>query len=167
MRDWVILLAMILAVVSVINYWPDNSSNSNRDAVTSETRNTRSVSAASEFVSLRVMVFNDTEKNPIPPKSEIWFRGHGSWWLHKEVASGAAAKDLGKRRVGELDHLFLYPDGRDSKEIKIPVIMTKDMNPEGSVRDSLTIAISDDSIEIGGFPLKAATGETRQILDRR
>lgn len=117
-------------------------------------------------VVVRVQVWDDTDTNPIHDKCEIWFRGHGSWWLKDATKSGAAAANVGRRKVGQRDKLVLYPDGRDGQEVSIPLTMTSEMNPDGSVRDSIMITIGDDEIEIVGLPIKAATGDTTMKVKR-
>lgn len=47
-----------------------------------------SVKAAS--VSVRVGVYDDTERRPMPEKAEIWIRGLGSWWIVRETVKERA-----------------------------------------------------------------------------
>ena len=119
---------------------------------------------------VRVMVWDDTANKPLHAKAELWFRGHGSFWLKKETKFGAAAEDLGRRQVGIKfdgdDSIQFYPEGRDGQKINIPLMMTRKMNPEGSTRDSIMITISDDEIEILGLPLKAAIGNATMKVQR-
>jgi len=123
--------------------------------------------ASDEGTMLRVVVYDDTVKKPISEKAEIWFKGHGSWWLKRELKFGGTDKLLGRRPIGEKDHVFLYVDGRKKKEIKIPIQMTSEMNPNGSHRDSLIINIGDKEVEVIGFPLEAAMGKTSTKFKRK
>lgn len=126
---------------------------------------------------VRVIVWNDTKANPLPDRSEIWFRGHGPWWLQRDTISGGDTKDLGRRRIGQKftgnEGVVLYPEGRQTNAegmetggIYIPLMMTSEMNSEGSVRDSIVITIRDDEIEIMGEPLREATGSVSMTVKR-
>jgi hypothetical protein len=115
---------------------------------------------------VRVQVWDETDRNPLPEKSELWFRGHGSWWLKPATKFGSAAEDLGRRKTGQKDTIALYPDGRNGQEIFIPFSVTTEMNPSGSTRDSIIITIGDDEIEIVGLPVKAATGDATMKVKR-
>lgn len=107
---------------------------------------------------VRVAVNDDTERNPVHPKAEIWFRGHGTWWLKPELEYGGTVKNLGTRPSGTEQTLIIYPESRDGKEIKVPYMMTDEMNPNGSPRDMISVDISDTVITVHGLPIKAATG---------
>jgi len=109
---------------------------------------------------VRVAIFDDTQKKPVHARAEIWFRGHGSWWLKREMQYGGTVKKLGKRPSGSRQLLILYPEGRKGKELKIPYMMTDEMNPEGSPRDTIFIEISDTEVEVYGLPIKVATGKS-------
>jgi len=115
---------------------------------------------------LRVGVYDDTKTNKLPSKVEIWFKGYGSWFLKPEINTGAAVKKIGRRKIGIRDQLYIYPDGRSGVEIEVPVLMTNDMNPEGSVRDMLTISIKDYNVEVNGLPVRAATGKLTHSYKR-
>lgn len=117
-------------------------------------------------VVVRVGVFDDTEKNPLHDKAEIWLRGHGSWWIKPEAEFGGTTKTLGRRKVGQEDNIYIYPDGRDGREVAVPFLMTSEMNPGGSVRDSIIITISDDEVVVVGLPIKAATGQAELRFNR-
>ena len=101
---------------------------------------------------VRVIVFDDTVKKPIPRRAEIWFRGLGSWWLSRDTGP----KTLGPREIGQLlegdDTLVIYPNGRGSNDegrrIDVPIKLTTEMNPEGSPRDAVTIEISDTVLSL-------------------
>ena len=115
--------------------------------------------APSEYM-VRVSIFDRTEDNPVHPKAEIWFRGHGSWWLKREIKYGVTVKNLGRRPVGKNHELIFYPEGRDDgPEIKIPYLLTTEMNLNGSDRDRIDIEIFDSKCLAFGLPIKAATGD--------
>ena len=119
-----------------------------------------SVQAAT--VTVRIAMFDDTEKRPIPQKAEIWIRGLGSWWIAKE-----SVKNLSDREVGVTYTMFIYPDGRSGKELRVKFKMTREMCPLGCARDLISVAISDTHVEIGGTPIKAANDEFEVKLKRR
>ena len=108
---------------------------------------------------VRVAVNDDTERKPVHAKAEIWFRGHGSWWLKPELKYGGTFKNLGARPSGAVQTLIIYPESRDGKELKVPYMMTDAMNPKGSPRDMISVDISDTEITVHGLPIKAATGK--------
>ena len=108
---------------------------------------------------VRVAVWDDTEKNPVHPRAEIWFRGDGSWWLTRELEHGATTKELGPVPSGTEHTLSIYSESRDGKELEVPFVMTEAMNPKGSVRDTITVEISDTEVVVRGLPIEAATGE--------
>lgn len=108
---------------------------------------------------VRVAVNDDTKRNPVHSKAEIWFRGYGSWWLKRELKYGGTFKNLGTRPSGKKQSLIIYPESRKGKEIKVPYMMTDKMNPKGSPRDMISVYISDTEITVRGLPIKAATGK--------
>lgn len=119
---------------------------------------------------VQVIVFNDTEKRPLDPKAEIWFRGLGSWWL----ANDTGPKTVGPRPIDELlkgdKTLVIYPSGRglndEGQRIDVPIKLSTAMNPEGSPRDAVTIEISDTEIKAWGLPVKAAIGKSEVVFPR-
>ena len=126
---------------------------------------------------VRVAVYDDTKFPPIPARAEIWFRGHGTWWIKQDLRGGIAVKKLGTRPIGELCEgdagLVIYPNGREgigdilaATEIKVPLKMTADMNPAGSVRDTIHITIGSEQVKVSGLPIEAATGEGTLRFDR-
>lgn len=120
---------------------------------------------------VRVIVWDDTENRPIHDKAEIWFRGHGSWWLKPHSSKfGGEVKELGRRPFGVKltgdESIQFYPEGRDGREINVPLMMTNTEHPDG-VADNIEIKISDNSVEITGLPIKSATGELTMKVPRR
>lgn len=116
---------------------------------------------------VRVAVWDETEKNKLAEKAEIWFRGHGSWWLQQAAKNGGDVKDLGKRAAAETDKLFIYPDGRDGKEISVSIKMTESMCPNGCARDQIHVTITDSKVTVLGNPIKAANDEVEIEFERR
>ena len=108
---------------------------------------------------VRVAIYDDTQRNPVHQKAEIWFRGHGSWWIKPELKFGGTFKNLGTRPSGTAQTLIIYPESRDGKELSVPYMMTDEMNPNGSPRDTISIDISDKEITVHGLPIKAVTGK--------
>ncbi|MFW6026817.1 MAG: hypothetical protein ACOCRX_10795 [Candidatus Woesearchaeota archaeon] len=121
--------------------------------------NINTVKSATTDIMVRVAVYDDTKNNSVNDKAEIWFKGYGSWWLKPELEFGATVEKLGKKPSGIKQTLYFYPESRDGKEIKIPYKMTNEMNPDGSVRDTINISIKDKEIVVDGLPIKEATGD--------
>ena len=119
-----------------------------------------------KVMSVRVTVWDDTEKTPVHNRAEIWLKGHGSWFLKSELKYGGAVKTLGNLQSGVKNSLYLYPDSRDGKEFMVPFVLTEDMNPKGSARDMITINISDKEIKFLGLPIEKATGEVEMKFIR-
>jgi len=68
-------------------------------------------------------------------------------------------EELSQRPSGVKQELIFYPDGRDEKKLRLPYMVTEDMNPDGSPRDTITISIQDSKIVVQRLPIRAATGE--------
>ena len=149
-------------VLSTGNYGDSDSSAGNLNA----SRKAAAKEPVAQSVMVRVQVWNETENRPLHEKAEIWLRGHGSWWIKSEVQLGAAAKNLAPREVGIQDKLYIYPDSRDGREIEIAFMMTPEMNPNGSDRDSIIVTIYDDAVEVVGLALEATGGEVEQRFGR-
>jgi hypothetical protein len=112
-------------------------------------------------VTVRIGVFEDTDKKPLPKKAEIWIRGLGSWWIARENV-----KNVADREVGSTDTMFIYPDGRSGKELSVKFKMTSDMCPQGCARDLISVAISDTHVTVNGTPIKAANDKFEVKLKR-
>lgn len=108
---------------------------------------------------VRVTVYDDTKANPIPPRANIWFRGHGSWWLKQAANNGADTKILGNVNGGVVQRLVLYPEGENGKEIVIPYMKTQGMSKKPTPRYTLVMAFKDNEIVVYGDSIRAATGE--------
>lgn len=113
-------------------------------------------------VTVRVAVFDDTEKSPLPQKAEIWIRGLGSWWIAKENV-----RNVPGREVGATDTIFVYLDGRSGKELSVRFKLTDEMCSQGCARDLVSVDISDTHVVIHGTPIKAANGEFEVKLKRK
>lgn len=115
--------------------------------------------ASGQPIMVRVAVNDDTQRKPVHARAEIWFRGHGSWWLKPELKYGGTFKDLGSRPSGTQQALTIYAESRTGTELRVPYMMTDKMNPNGSPRDMISVDISDTEITVRGLPIKAATGK--------
>jgi len=115
---------------------------------------------------VRVAINDDTKRDPVNSKAEIWFRGYGSWWLKPELKYGGTFKNLGSRLCNIKQILHIYPDSRNGKELQVSYMMTKKMNPKGSPRDMINVDISDTQIKVYGLPIKAANDKFELIYKR-
>lgn len=119
---------------------------------------TKRAEAEPVLVMLRVTVYDDTAKNKLSDRAEIWVRGNGSWWFAKDVAFGSGMKDLARFEAGKEDRFYIYPDGREGgKEMIVPFLLTEEMCRNGCPRDMVNIAISDQSLEVYGGPVESVT----------
>ena len=136
----------------------DNSSTVKTESPESQIREVPQGSG--QPIMVRVAVWDDTKRKPVHPRAEIWFRGHGSWWLKRELQDGGTIKNLGTRPSGQLQNLIIYPESRNGRELKVPYVMTDQMNSKGSPRDMISVNISDTEITVHGLPTEAATGKS-------
>jgi len=116
---------------------------------------------------LRIVIWDLTENNPIHTKAEVWIRGFGSLYLKKVLSGEKSAKKCGEYPVGAKQEFIFYPESRKGRELTVPFMMTKDMNPNGSARDALRISFYDKEIEFSGPPIKAATGKSEMKFKRK
>jgi len=117
--------------------------------------------ANAEKIALRVAVWDNTENNPIPFKSEIWVRGVGSKFL-KDAPFIAGSYSSGIKYKA-----YFYPETREGKELIIYFATSVNMNPDGSVRDTLWISFDDEEIQVYGIPIELANEESELIFKRK
>ncbi len=115
--------------------------------------------AATEIL-LEITVTDDTVRLPPGPDTEIWIRGSGSWF--PDLRFGGDLKGFARFPVGEEHAFFIYPDGRDGREIRVPFQMTAGMI-SGSVRDRTHVEIYDDRVVVLG----TAIPDFEQTFPRR
>ena len=121
-----------------------------------------STTVLSSDMTVRVVVYDDTEASPLHPRAEIWVRGLGSWWLARDNL-----QIIDGRTQGKVDQLVIYPDGREGKEITVQFKLTSSMCPQGCPRDMITVAIDDTDVTVGGFPIQGPNGETEVVFPRK
>lgn len=162
-------LGMIAAILDPTDHSPSKRNESVRNPPKQEVEDQPKVEEPI-MVMVRIKILDDTKNDPIPDRAEIWFRGYGSCWFSQKVIAGYGEVDLGKRASGFIhtgdESIQFYPDGRDGKEINIPLKMTKEMNPDGSDRDAIWVEFFDDRIEVAGLPIKEATGKGTMSIPR-
>ena len=162
-----ILTCIIGAVASLTVNTPPNPPANSLDQTKTDV--SKPVSSQAK---VRVHFYNETKNRPLDRKSEIWFRLHGPWWL--STVNGSDFKVFGPRptnvKLEKDETLVLYPDGRGKDDtgqrIDVPIMLTDDMNPEGSHRDAVTIEINDEKVVMSGLPIKAATGSFEFVVPR-
>lgn len=93
---------------------------------------------------LKVIVHDDTRHNS--PAVEVWARGSGSYYPALEFGSDARELTI------EGGQLFVYPDGRDGREIVVPIKPPPDLI-EGSTRDAVNVVVADREVEVYGTPV--------------
>ena len=108
------------------------------------------IALAQEQRMVRISVWDDTNARRIPSQAEIWFRGHGSIFLHQacdRLRNGSLScspLDLGMRPVEQALELLVYPSGRkldaagrEIDEIKATIKVTTSMCRPGCDRDMI------------------------------
>lgn len=101
-------------------------------------------SEIAEPVSLRMSVRDETSTG-VPQDFEVYIRGTGSWYFAQETLQ----ENAGPFPIGEDTNFYIYPQGRESTEIEVNVLVSEDVVPS-SVRDMITITVFDDEIEVSG-----------------
>ena len=96
-------------------------------------------------VALNVVVWDSTELTTAPLGTEVWIRGHGSWF--PDLEQGIDSKTFGPFKVGNTTTIYFYPQGREEPEIKIASPITADFCPQGCPRWSVYLDIQDDRFE--------------------
>ena len=115
---------------------------------------------------MKVIVWNETTKNPLPIRSEMWIRGIGSWWLAQATKYGSDS-NLAPVEIGKRDKLFIYPDGRENgSEISVSYVVSSQMCTQGCDRDTLHITIYDSEVEISGKAMEEAIGKIKKKVKR-
>ncbi|MGB7294206.1 MAG: hypothetical protein WBC70_01325 [Candidatus Aminicenantales bacterium] len=108
---------------------------------------------------LEISIWPKTEKKPLGERTEIWIKGHGSWFPNLKY--GGDKRSFGNYKVGEVKEFFLYPDGRNGIEIKVQFKMTAEMI-SGSDAAVILIDIFDDKVEVVGQAI-----EGRSVVFKR
>jgi len=138
-------VASLLVFVAVLVGWAYSESQPT-SRVSSWSQDKKS---QSKQIAVRVSVWVDPDSAPLPREAEIWFKGYGSLWIARDPV-----KILGTRPAGHTEPLYIYPDGRNGKEIAVPTTVTSEMCPQGCARDTTMINISDDLIEVVGTAIE-------------
>lgn len=114
------------------------------------------VAPASRSVETGILVGwqDNTETNKLHSRAEVWFKGGGSWFM-----TNSGDTKLMPLPVGGRGDLHIYPDGRDGAEIRVPLMLTSEMNARGSERDLVMISISDSTVTVSGSAVQAGSQE--------
>jgi len=109
-------------------------------------------------VSLKIIVWNDTEKNE--PNLEVWIKGTGSWYPDKESMrfGGDYFIPVEPFSNNGINEIYIYPDGRDGNEIMVEVFVTEEMISE-SDRDTIHIEVYDETVKVWGTSIEGVTKE--------
>lgn len=150
---WLLSAVWVTALIS-IPFQEPRASRASRKAPESSLSQTDKL----KEIALRVAVWDDTEKRPRKGKTEVWFRGHGSWF--PDLTYKGDFEILGKREAGTSHKLFFYPDGRPEEggvqEIQLQLHFKSGMCPDGCDRNALHLVIEDSKIRAWGAMLDDA-----------
>ena len=91
------------------------------------------------------MTVRDETTGGLPERFEVWIRGTGSWFPSQD----ALLEEGGPFSVGDPVTFFIYPEGRDTPEIEVELILPENVIP-GSPRDLVEIEVYDDEIKVVG-----------------
>lgn len=91
------------------------------------------------------MAIHDATTSGIPERFEVWIRGTGSWFYSQDWLQ----EEAGPFPTGETSSFFIYPEGRDTPEIEVELVVPPDVKP-GSVLDLVSIEVYDDKILVIG-----------------
>lgn len=123
---------------------------------------------------LRIGFFNDSKEKPLSRNCRMWIRGFGDFWPVRQQDwrfGGTLIEKAGPfgtgGTYGSENVIYFYPDYSDeSKVIRVPFKYSAEMNPEGSPRDMVTVAVGPKTIVFTGVAIKNATGRLQQAYDR-
>lgn len=93
---------------------------------------------------LRMAIWDETSSG-LHPRFEVWIRGTGSWFASQDLL----LEEAGPFPTGEPASFFIYPEGRDTPEIEVQLVVPATVIP-GSVRDLIEIEVYDDEIIVFG-----------------
>lgn len=99
--------------------------------------------------SVRVIWWNDTEASP-PARFELVLATSG--WRPDNSRAASQTGTLTRIPVGEELTLQVFPDGRNGKQIDIPIEFTAEM-VGNSEEDAIHVAISDRTVRVLGTPV--------------
>ena len=146
--------------------------------------------APKEFY-VRIAFFNDTEEkpitreritrrprrarpsiiNPLSKNCRMWIRGFGDFYPTRDRMwefGGALIEKAGPFDVNSTHMIYFYPDYSNERRVfKVPFKYLAGMNPEGSVRDMLTITVNDRTIVFWGTPITNVKGEREYTFSRK
>ncbi len=94
---------------------------------------------------LRVFIVDDTSSG-LHEEFEVWIRGTGSWFYSTR---GSLIEEAGPFPVAEPASFFIYPQGRDSTEIEVDVLLPLDVIP-GSPQHMISISVTDTEVQVTG-----------------
>lgn len=165
----IIILSFVVTVVSE-NQSTDKSSQSPKANKPIEKPVTKKEQLPKNFY-VRIAYFNDTKEKPISNNCRMWIRGFGDFYPSRQKQwkfGGALIEKAGPFDTKDEHVIYFYPDYSDeSREIKIPIKYSSGMNPNGSVRDMITIEIKPETIVFFGIPVKNANGQLTRTFNRK
>ena len=119
---------------------------------------------------VRIAFFNDSKEKPLSRNCRVWIRGFGDFYPARQADwqfGGTLIERAGPFATNSEHTIYLYPDYSDErKEIVVPFRYSAEMNPEGSPRDMLMVAVKPDTIIFSGIPISSANGATKLVFDR-
>lgn len=102
-----------------------------------------------EVNTVRLLWWNDTETSP-PVRFELVLAS--SEWRPDNSRAASQTGSLARIPVGERLMLQIFPDGRNGKQIDVPVEVTAEMM-DNSEEDAIHVAVSDTSVRVVGTPV--------------
>ncbi len=88
----------------------------------------------------------------------------GSWY--PDLAFRGDLRTLKDIVVGEEETLFIYPDGRNGKEMEVTFTANEDMIDD-SVRDMIKVTVTDSKVIINGVAIDGYEVEFRRSAEGR
>ena len=113
---------------------------------------------------VRIGFWNDSKTNPVGANCRMWIRGFGDFYPARQSDwrfGGTLIEKAGPFAKDKTQTLHLYPrytSTDDGPEIKVPFQFSEGMSLKAP-GDMITITFKPNSIEIGGTPIKNATGQ--------
>lgn len=100
-----------------------------------------------DFATLRMAIVDETTDG-IPKEFNVWVRGTGDWFYALETL----IEQAGPFPVEEPTSFYIYPQGRDSTEIEVDVLVPADVIPD-SVKSMIRITVYDEEVKVNGLAI--------------
>ena len=121
-------------------------------------------SVGSSNLGLSIEVYDDTTEKPIHKEAELVAGSGESVWLKKVMSGGKYRGQIVTAPPYFPSEILIYPDTRSGREIRVPVLMTREMAPTAEP-PAILIEITDHNVTASGDAV-ANRSESLLTMDR-